>query len=146
MCTPKDLGGLGILDLKRLARAPRMRWCWFQWKHSERPWIGLEIPCDKKDKDLFYASTTVSVGNGKKANFWQSAWVNGKSLEIWPLSYSNDKRGKTSRFIGGGLLNPGSPRRLTNCASTTSLHRDNKGPFGRASAVPKTAAAVAVAK
>ena len=37
MCTPKDLGGLGILDLERLARALRLGWLLFQWKNEERP-------------------------------------------------------------------------------------------------------------
>jgi hypothetical protein len=93
VCTPKDVGGLGILDLERLARALRMRWCWFQWKYSERPWVGLDIPCDKNDKDLFYASTVVMVGYGKKANFWHSAWVNGKSpRNLAQLLFQRSKR------------------------------------------------------
>lgn len=36
-CRPKDKGGLGILDLDRFARALRLRWLWYQWKHRERP-------------------------------------------------------------------------------------------------------------
>jgi hypothetical protein len=30
---------------------------------------GLDIPCDKSDKDLFHTWIVVVVGNGKKANF-----------------------------------------------------------------------------
>lgn len=36
-CRPKDKGGLGILDLDRFARALRLHWLWYQWKHRERP-------------------------------------------------------------------------------------------------------------
>lgn len=77
VCTPKDMGGLGILDLERLARALRHRWCWFQWKHNSRLWVGLDIPCDKSDRNLFNASTIVTVDKGNKDSFWHSSWVNG---------------------------------------------------------------------
>jgi hypothetical protein len=77
ICTPKDLGGSEVLDLGRRARALRLRWCWFQWKHSDRPWNGMDILCNKFDLDLFHVSTIVTVGNGKKAKFWHSSWVKG---------------------------------------------------------------------
>jgi len=51
---------------------------WFSWKNKERAWTELEIPCDKTDSDLFYASTVVTVGKGDLAKFWFSAWLNGK--------------------------------------------------------------------
>ena len=79
VCTPKDLGGLGVLDLERLARALRLRWLWFQWKFEERPWTGLDIPYDRTDKELFHTSTIVKVGKGNKALFWHSSWLNGSS-------------------------------------------------------------------
>jgi hypothetical protein len=69
VCSPKDLGGLGILDLERFARALRLRWYWFKWKQTERPWENLEIPCNKSDRDLFHASTIVTTGIGNKTLF-----------------------------------------------------------------------------
>jgi hypothetical protein len=77
VCTPKKLGGLGILDLERFVQALRLRWLWFKWKQADRPWTGLHIPCDKTDRDLFDASTVVTVGKGDKASFWNSNWING---------------------------------------------------------------------
>jgi hypothetical protein len=77
VCTPKKLGGLGILDLERFVQDLRLRWLWFKWKQADRPWTGLDIPCDKTDRDLFDASTVVTVGKGDKASFWNSNWING---------------------------------------------------------------------
>ena len=68
MKRPLNLGGLGIVDLERFAIALRLRWLWFEWKNQERAWVGLDIPCSKVDRDLFHASTVVTVGNGVKAN------------------------------------------------------------------------------
>ncbi|WVZ59317.1 hypothetical protein U9M48_009474 [Paspalum notatum var. saurae] len=58
---PLNMGGLGIADLERFARALRLQWMWFQWKNEERAWVGLDIPCSKDDRDLFYASTVVTI-------------------------------------------------------------------------------------
>jgi hypothetical protein len=48
-------GGLGILDLERLARALRLRWYWYKWKDNGRPWSSLDIPTDNTDRALFNA-------------------------------------------------------------------------------------------
>lgn len=56
---------MGILDLDIFTRALRLRWLWFQWKQNNRAWTSLEIPCDRVDRDLFYASTIVTIGDGK---------------------------------------------------------------------------------
>jgi hypothetical protein len=93
VCRPKDLGGLGILDLERLARALRLRWYWFQWKNNDRPWTGLELPCDKTDKDMFHASTIIKVGKGNKTNFWYSSWLDGRSpRNLAPLLFRKSRR------------------------------------------------------
>jgi hypothetical protein len=95
---PKDLGGLGILDLERLARALRLRWFWFQWKHNNKPWAELELPCDKTYKELFHASTIVKVGKGDMTNFWYSTWLEGRSpRNLAPTLFQNSRR-KISRY------------------------------------------------
>lgn len=96
-CRPKNKGGLGILELERFSRALRMRWLWFKWKHKDRAWNALELPCDNRDRDLFAASTVVTIGDGKTAEFWTSSWANGNTLKnMAPTLYLKSKRKRLS--------------------------------------------------
>jgi hypothetical protein len=95
---PKEKGGLGILDLERFARALRLRWLWFQWKYRDRAWNGLDLLVDGQDKDLFAASTVVTIGDGKLALFWHSSWVHGTTPKnIAPTLF---KKAKKKKFNG----------------------------------------------
>jgi hypothetical protein len=76
---PKQLGGLGILDLELFGRALHIRWLWYEWTEPDRPWVGTEIPCNDVDKQLFRASTEVILGNGRRAKFWESTWLAGQA-------------------------------------------------------------------
>jgi hypothetical protein len=74
---PKKLGGLGVIDLELFRRALRLRWLWYQWTEPDHPWVGTEVPCSDIDKQLFRVSTIVQIGNGHKAKFWDSPWIDG---------------------------------------------------------------------
>jgi hypothetical protein len=69
---PKELGGLGVLDLEKFARALRLRWLWQQWTSPDKVWAGTEVPCDDADKRLFAKCTHIALGDGDKANFSHS--------------------------------------------------------------------------
>jgi hypothetical protein len=46
-----------------------------------------------EDKDFFYASTTITIGNGARAPFWESPWLNGcKPKDNAPLIFGASKR------------------------------------------------------
>jgi hypothetical protein len=75
----------------------RLRWLWFQWKHKERAWNELDLPCDACDRDLFAASTVVSIGNGKTVSFWTSSWLQGRtSKNLAPNLFRKTRRKKVS--------------------------------------------------
>ena len=85
---PKELGGLGILDLQMCSRALRLRWIWFEWKDPERPWVGSPTPCDNISRQVFRVSTVVTVGNGAVAKFWHCSWLQGRApIDIAPTLY-----------------------------------------------------------
>jgi hypothetical protein len=92
-CRPKEKGGLGVLDLERFARALRLKWLWYQWKHQDRPWNKLDLLVDDRDRELFAASTVVTVGDGRTAKFWTSSWVGGQAPKvIAPALYKKSRR------------------------------------------------------
>ncbi|PVH32720.1 hypothetical protein PAHAL_9G468800 [Panicum hallii] len=77
-----------FVDLDLFGRALRLRWLWFQWTAPERPWVGTEPPVNAVDKQLFRASTTVTLGDGEMASFWQSSWMDGHApMDLYPALY-----------------------------------------------------------
>lgn len=77
MQRPKILGGLGVLDLELFSRALSYAGCGTNWAEPDRPWVGLQVPCNEVDQQLFRLSTKVILGDGCKAKFWDSAWLDG---------------------------------------------------------------------
>lgn len=73
---PKELDGLGVLDLDKFGRALWLRWLWQEWTKDDKPWIGSELPCRKEDRQLFYSSTT-SMWEMSKRKFWHLSWLEG---------------------------------------------------------------------
>nr|CAD40947.1 OSJNBa0027G07.11 [Oryza sativa Japonica Group] len=98
-CMPTSQGGLGVLNLDKFTRALRLRWLWHEWKDQTKPWVGLETPCDEIDRNLFAASTNITIGDGNTVRFWESAWIGGRRpKDLMPLVYTISKnRGKSLR-------------------------------------------------
>jgi len=85
---PKNIGGLGILDLGRFRRALRLIWLWYKWVDPVRPWVGTVPPYDQRNKALFRVLMVVTVERGDKASFWHSSWLNGRApVDIAPNLY-----------------------------------------------------------
>lgn len=41
----------------------------------------MPTPCDEQDNELFAASTSVTIGDGRKALFWESPWACSSTLK-----------------------------------------------------------------
>jgi hypothetical protein len=79
VCRPTYLGGLGILNMDKFGRALRLRWPWLAWTSPDKPWVGMENPCNDDDMELFHSLTKVTIGDGMKASFWYDPWADGLS-------------------------------------------------------------------
>jgi hypothetical protein len=54
----------------------------FEWTAPDKPWVGLETPNDETDMELFNAVTRVTVGDGMRASFRSSSWLNGTPPKV----------------------------------------------------------------
>jgi hypothetical protein len=59
VCSPKNVGGLGIKNLKLFSRALCLRWSWLSWTDNARPWKGLPHHISPDDKALFQQCTSI---------------------------------------------------------------------------------------
>jgi hypothetical protein len=69
-CRSPELGGLGILDLKSLSWALRMRWVWLNKTEPHRPWANLPVQVPRQVQAFFKLAVVSEVGNGPSTLFW----------------------------------------------------------------------------
>lgn len=107
VCRPVEYRGLGILNLRLLGSALRLRWLWFQRSWSSRPWQGLCWSANKTEQDLFQNSISVRLGNSEDYLFWSDKWLDGRSIpSLAPsLVASIPCSIKRSRSVAAGLSN-----------------------------------------
>lgn len=105
VCRPTSLCGLGVQDLERAGLALRLRWQWLSRTDSNCAWSGLDLQFTGAERDFFFASTTMTLGDGLTAKFWEDRWIQGRSVrEIAPLLYSCiPKRRRKQRTVADGL-------------------------------------------
>ena len=84
---PKELGGLGILDLQPFSWALKVRWLWLGKTEPVRPWTAFPVPVHTCAQSLFATAIITVVGNGENTKFWTDRWLNGCSIEVMPLTY-----------------------------------------------------------
>ena len=90
--------------MEKFSRALRLRWLWYEWTADDKPWVGSETLNDDTDRCLFNAATKVTVGDGHKASFWGSSWLDGLSPKsIAPELFAASRR--KNRRVHDALLN-----------------------------------------
>jgi hypothetical protein len=82
--------------------------------------VGTEIPCTEVDKQLFRASTIVTVGNGKRASFWDTPWLGGHApRDLAPALFKLAWRKNQS--VRDNLLNNNWTRGLWRMSTTDEM-------------------------
>ena len=74
VCSPRDLGGLGLPDLRVLGFALRLRWEWMRRTEPDSPWASLLVRDERMVQRMFHASVQFVVGNGASVRFWMDVW------------------------------------------------------------------------
>ena len=77
VCRPRDLGGLGVSDLRRAGIALRVRWEW-QARVERRPALASK---EWAVIAVFQAATVFMLGNGESIFFWTDKWLDDRSIE-----------------------------------------------------------------
>jgi hypothetical protein len=75
VCMPKELGGLGIINLRKMNIALRTRWLWLSRVEASRPWKEFDIQVPPMVTAVFEAATSSVVGDGASTFFWLDKWL-----------------------------------------------------------------------
>jgi hypothetical protein len=70
VCRSKELGGLGISDLKALSCSLRVRWPWLMKTEPNKSWASLPLQVSKEVEGLLAMAIFSEVGNGANTLFW----------------------------------------------------------------------------
>jgi hypothetical protein len=81
VCRAKELGGLGIFDLKSLSCSLRVRWPWLKKTEPNKPWANLPLQVSKEVEGLFKMAVFTEVGNGADTLFWRDKWLKGSKIK-----------------------------------------------------------------
>jgi hypothetical protein len=101
VCSPKDLGGLGLPDLRTLGYALRLRW---EWKRRTDPSVAWALIPHKPEPlvhSMFQASVSIQIGDGASARFWTDSWLHtGPLCQFAPNLFQaigQQRRGRSVR-------------------------------------------------
>lgn len=67
-------------DIERAGFALRLRWLWFSKTDPSRAWHGMDLQFSAAERSLFFASTSMTIGDGASAMFWEDRWIGGRAV------------------------------------------------------------------
>jgi hypothetical protein len=93
VCMPKELGGLGIINLRKMNLALRVRWLWLSRVEASRPWKEFEIQVPPMVRGIFEAATSLVLGDGASTFFWLDKWLpDGRLKDLAPHLFASIPR------------------------------------------------------
>jgi hypothetical protein len=107
VCRSRELGGLGISDLKSLSLALRLRWPWLRNSEPNKPWANSPLQTTKEMDCLLSMAVVTKIVDGANTFFWKDRWVSRKNVqEIAPRVYALVlKRVAEKRTVLEALIN-----------------------------------------
>jgi hypothetical protein len=68
-------------------------------------WAGLDLQFSTKERQMFFASTFMTIGDGNTAKFWTDRWIDGQAItEIAPaVTELVSKRTRRAVTVSQGL-------------------------------------------
>jgi hypothetical protein len=81
VCRAKELGGLGISDLKSLSCSLRVRWPWLKKTEPNKPWANLPLQVSKEVEGLLTMAVFTELGNGADTLLWRDKWLKGSNIK-----------------------------------------------------------------
>ena len=81
----------------------------------------MEIPVQDADRNLFAAATRITLGDGKTAKFWLSAWLFGEApKDVAPCIFASSVR--KNRTVSSALQNGRWVQDINLTAGFSALH------------------------
>lgn len=100
---PRELGGLGIIDLTRMGQAFRVRWLWKR-RSGQPAWQALPEKHESMVEAIFKAGSRWILGDGKSILFWLDPWLGTESLmDSAPHLFSVIKRRARTKSVSAAL-------------------------------------------
>jgi hypothetical protein len=78
---PKELGGLGLFDIRKLSWVLRVRWPWLQLTKPDKPRNHFQLQVYKEVQCLFNMAVITKEGDGSNSLFWKDWWLNGRGIK-----------------------------------------------------------------
>jgi hypothetical protein len=104
VCMPKELGGLGIPNLRMMNLALQARWLWLSRVEAFRPWKEFDTQIPQRVTEIFEAATSSIVGDGARTFFWSDNWLpDGRLKDLAHLFTLIPKRLSKVRMVRDAL-------------------------------------------
>lgn len=122
VCSPKDVGGLGLPNLRMLGIALRLRWEWLRRADPGALWAALPAPADREVHARFQDSIRVVIGYGGSAFFWLDSWLPaGPIKEFAPALFQAVRPRHRKRAVRDALLDHSWVRDIGGSLSAAAL-------------------------
>jgi hypothetical protein len=104
VCKPRQLGGLGVVDLRRAGIALRALWEWKRWVDQNKNWGSLHKSNEKMVSAIFSAAIVSILGSGESTLFWTGNWIDGTSIQAMAPALFGAVSGRRRRAFVNDVL------------------------------------------